>query len=90
MEGGFTDEQKAVGGLLVYVNDQGTLNTCKGLIRSEDKAAAVEAGVLAHHKAEAPQAKPDISAKLREDLNKVVLGARQSAVIDNGDLLVAM
>ena len=90
IEGSFTDAQKAVGGLLVYVSADGSLDTCKGLIRAEDKAAAVEAGVLAHHKAEAPKAKQDISAKLREDLSKVVLGARQSAVINNGELLVAM
>lgn len=90
LKGDFSETARTVAGMLVYVNSTGELQVCDGLIRPEDKALAVEAGVIANHKAVAPTTKPDISAALRTDLNKVVLGAQQSAAIDDPDLLLAM
>ena len=44
LDGAFSAEQKAVSGVLVYVNQSGEVQTAEGLVRREDRAAAIEAG----------------------------------------------
>ena len=86
MKGAFTDEQKAHSGIIMYVDYNGRVELIEGLVRSEDQAAAIEAGVLkkSAHK-ETPKKSP-ISAKLQENLNRVVIGARQNALLDDPTL----
>jgi ParB family transcriptional regulator, chromosome partitioning protein len=89
IEGDFTTDQKAHSGVIVYVDQRGNLAACEGLVRKEDKAAAVKAGILAasRHDTEAAPKSP-ISQKLREDLARVSQGARQHAALRDPDLLL--
>ncbi|MFC3615623.1 ParB/RepB/Spo0J family partition protein [Lutimaribacter marinistellae] len=89
LDGTFSEVQKALSGAMVYVDHDGDLSVCGGLIAKEDRAAAEAAGILQpsqHGKSDT--AKPAISAKLQDDLNRVATGARQNAVLDHPDLLL--
>ncbi|MCA0869285.1 hypothetical protein LCL97_00465 [Seohaeicola saemankumensis] len=89
LDGTYSEVQKALSGAMVYVDHDGDLSVCGGLIAKEDRAAAEAAGILQpsqHGKSDI--AKPAISAKLQDDLNRIATGARQSAVLDHPDLLL--
>jgi ParB family transcriptional regulator, chromosome partitioning protein len=90
LKGMFSAEQKAVSGVLIHVSPQGELRQHEGLVRPEDKAKAIAAGVL-HKPSEDTKAdtpKGPISAKLAEDLARITRGARQNAVLDQPDLVL--
>ena len=85
-DGGFTAEQHAHAGVVIYVDHSGDVEVIEGLVRQEDQEAAIAAGVLkkSAHK-ETPKKSP-ISAKLQEDLDRIVIGARQNALLDDPTL----
>ena len=89
LAGAFSDEQKAVSGVVIYVDQSGSVQTIEGLVTREDRPAAIEAGFLttSAHKTEAAQKSP-ISAKLADDLSRIAKGARQHAVLRDPDLLL--
>ena len=87
-EGVYTDEQKAHAGIVLYIDHDGSVKMMEGLVRSDDREAAEAAGILAkskHQKQEQPKKSP-ISEKLRGDLNRIVTGARQNALLDDPTL----
>ncbi|MGH1416321.1 MAG: ParB/RepB/Spo0J family partition protein [Pelagimonas sp.] len=86
VDGAFTDEQQAHAGIVIYVDHSGELKVIEGLVRQEDQQAAIAAGVLkkSAHK-ETPKKSP-ISAKLQEDLDRIVIGTRQNALLDDPTL----
>ncbi|MEO3416200.1 ParB/Srx family N-terminal domain-containing protein [Roseovarius sp. CAU 1744] len=89
LDGDFTADQKQVAGCVAYVRSDGTIDLCAGLIRPEDKTAAIEAGILAksnHAAAAAP--KNPYSQKLRDDLDAIKLAALQNAMLDQPELLL--
>lgn len=89
-EGDWSAAQKAHAGVILYVDSSGALQAVEGLVRREDKAAAIDAGVLQpsqHPDADAAPKSP-ISTKLAEDLARVAQGARQHAMLRNPDLLI--
>lgn len=91
LDGGFTDEQKAVSGVLFYVDQSGTLKTLEGLVTREDRAGAIEAGFLRpsiHSDSGSEIPKSPISNALRDDLGRVAMGARQHAILRDPDLLL--
>lgn len=92
LDGAFTDDQKAVAGVLVYVSREGVLHRAEGMVRREDRAAAIEAGFLraSSHAALSTEDAPKspISQKLRDDLSRVAQGARQHAMLRDPDLLI--
>lgn len=91
LDGGFSEEQKALAGIIVYVDSRGDLKTADGLVKREDRAAAIEAGFLraSAHLADAAEApKSPISAALKDDLGRVATGARQHAILRDPDLLL--
>lgn len=90
LDGGFSAAQKSVAGIVVHVERDGMLRATHGLVKPEDKRAAVDAGVLqtSQHKGSGDTPKSPISAKLAEDLARVARGARQNAVLDHPDLLL--
>ncbi|PHS19330.1 MAG: hypothetical protein COA78_00315 [Blastopirellula sp.] len=90
LDGDFTDEQKTLAGCIVYVGNDGEVKVSAGLIKPEDKTAAVEAGVLtkSHHGAAPAAPKNPYSQKLRDDLDAVKLAALQNAMLDQPDLLL--
>ncbi|TCS50359.1 ParB family protein [Primorskyibacter sedentarius] len=89
LAGAFSDEQKAVSGVVIHVDQSGSVQTIEGLITREDRPAAIEAGFLrtSAHKTEAAH-KSAISAKLADDLSRIAKGARQHAVLRDPDLLL--
>jgi ParB family transcriptional regulator, chromosome partitioning protein len=94
LDGDYSPEQKAVSGVLVYVRHDGSLGYESGLVRPEDKAAAIAAGLLtpsaygSDEVADAP--KPVHSAALVGDLNRIATGARQHAGLRDPDLILAL
>tara|TARA_R110002074_G_scaffold98565_4_gene213346 strand:- start:833 stop:2680 length:1848 start_codon:yes stop_codon:yes gene_type:complete len=88
MDGDFTDEQRATSGVVIYVTNDGSVKVEAGFIRAEDKAAAIEAGIMEpsrHVTTEAPPKSP-ISDTLRGDLDRIGTGARQNAMLDDPKL----
>ena len=90
LDGDFTEDQKALAGCVIHVGQSGELQVTGGLIRSEDKKAAIEAGILApsHHSSAEKAPKNPYSQKLRDDLDAVKLAALQNAMLDQPDLLL--
>ena len=95
LEGEYTDVQKDCAGIILYVSNSGELSVVEGLVKPEDKEAAVAAGVLAaskHKKSDAAEtsSKPRMSQALVDDLARVVTGARQHAAVNNPGLILAL
>lgn len=92
LDGEWSDDQKTVAGVLLYVNQSGQLQTAEGMVKREDRAAAIEAGVLRNPSRSTGGAdaapKSPISAKLQDDLDRIAKGARQHAMLRDHDLLV--
>lgn len=91
LEGDFTEGQKAHAGCVVYVDQSGGLKVEAGLIKPEDKKAALAAGVLqksAHGSGDNKVPKNPYSQKLRDDLEAIKLAALQNAMLEQSSLLV--
>ena len=91
LDGTFTEAEKALAGVLVYVDRAGNLQCETGLIRGTDKKAAIDAGVLAksNHAGNSGTKSP-ISNKLRIDLDRIATGARQNAALRDPELLLTL
>ncbi|WP_159087086.1 ParB/RepB/Spo0J family partition protein [Loktanella sp. Alg231-35] len=91
LDGDFTDAQKAIAGCVVYVGNGGKREITAGLIKSEDKKAAIEAGILqkSNHagSGEKPPKNP-YSQKLQADLDAIKLASLQNAMLEQPDLLI--
>jgi ParB family chromosome partitioning protein len=91
VDGTFSDEQKAHAGVLVFIDNSGTLQFETGLVRGADKKAAIEAGVLAKSNDTGNAGtKSPISNKLRIDLDRITTGARQDASLRDPEMLLAL
>lgn len=88
LDGDYSDAERGVSGVIVYVAGDGCLQHCAGLIRNEDRAAAEATGVLAPSAQKPDQPKSPISAKLADDLARIALGAKQNALLNDPDLLL--
>ena len=93
IKGDFTDAQRAVAGYYVYVSHSGTVQMSGPWVRTEDRAAAIEAGVLTGHAAgatgsdAAPAPKSPYSGALVEDMKAIRLAAIQTALLDKPDMV---
>lgn len=82
LDGDYSEDQKAHAGCIILVNGSGKPEITAGLVRPEDKKAAIEAGVL-----QAPQVtksdvpKPPHSQKLVADMQAALL-AKPELVLD--------
>lgn len=96
LDGAYSDVQKDCAGIILHVTNSGELNVIEGLVKPEDKEAAIEAGVLAaskHKKTDSTadtSSKPRMSQALVDDLKRVVTGARQHAAVNKPDLILAL
>ena len=90
LDGDFTEDQKAVAGCVVHVGQDGQLQITGGLVRPEDKKAAIVAGILAtsHHGSSEKAPRNPYSQKLRDDLDAIKLAAMQNAMLDQPELLL--
>lgn len=91
IDGDFSAEQRAVSGVVIYVDNRGNLQASEGLVRREDLAAARAAGFIksSSHENEAKPKSP-ISNALADDLHRITTGARQHAAMRDPDLLLAL
>lgn len=93
IKGDFTDAQRAVAGYYVYVSHSGTVQVSGPWVRTEDRAAAIEAGTLAGHAAHvdsgdaAPAPKSPYSGALVEDMKAIRLAAIQTALVDKPEMV---
>lgn len=92
IDGDFSAEQKAVSGVVIYVDREGQVCTAEGLVRPDDKAAARAAGLIAGpaRAEEADKPKSPISNALADDLRRVFTGARQHAALRDPDMILAL
>lgn len=89
LDGIYTDTHKALSGVFVHVQHDGSLHVTEGLVRREDRADAIAAGIMReslHDRDNTP--KSPISQKLRDDLNNVAKGARQHALLRDPELVL--
>ena len=100
LDGGFTEGQRALSGVMVYLNFHGELQRVEGLVLPEDKPAAIEAGFLhasahvAHdteegeegEEGEAP--KSPYSGALVQDMKAIRLAAVQTALLAKPELVL--
>lgn len=93
IKGDFTDAQRAVAGYYVYVSHSGTVQMSGPWVRTEDRAAAIEAEVLTGHAAHAtggdaaPAPKSPYSGALVEDMKAIRLAAIQTALLDKPEMV---
>mgnify|MGYP002715249550 CR=1 FL=1 len=93
IKGDFTDAQRAVAGYYVYVSHSGTVQLSGPWVRTEDRAAAIEAEVLTGHAGHAdggdaaPAPKSPYSGALVEDMKAIRLAAIQTALLDKPDMV---
>jgi len=94
LEGDYTAAQRAVAGVFLYVQSNGTLCESGPLVSPYDRAEAIEAGVLTGHAAtrhgaasveDAP--KSPYSGALVEDMKAVRLAAVQTALLDRPEMV---
>ena len=87
-EGDYTQEQRALAGVILTVDRDGQLQASNGMVRGNDRAEAEAAGIIApnNHKPTEKVSKAAISDKLRMDLRRMETGARQNALLDDPKL----
>ena len=88
LDGEYTDDQKAVSGCFVVVNQSGRPEVTAGLVRPEDKTAAIKAGVLTAPARPAPAPKSPYSQKLTADMQAIRLAAVQAALLAKPELVL--
>jgi ParB family chromosome partitioning protein len=92
LDGTYSDVQKALAGALVYVDQNGKLSVCAGLVAKADRAAAEAAGILSpsRHGVKEDGNAPVFPGKLQADLGCIARAARQSTLLDHPDLLLEL
>lgn len=87
-KGEFSTSQLCYSGIVVLVDNNGEIEIAEGLVRQQDQATAIEAGVLeaSKHKAVNETPKSPISSALATDLGRIVTGSRQNMLLDDPKL----
>ncbi|MEP5730317.1 MAG: ParB/RepB/Spo0J family partition protein [Sulfitobacter sp.] len=89
LDGDYSENQKVHGGCILLVNGSGKVEITAGLVRPENKKAAIEAGVL-----QAPQTnksdtpKSPYSQKLVADMQAIRLASVQAALLAKPELVL--
>ena len=91
LDGNYSENQKAHAGCIILVNSSGALEVTAGLVRSEDKKAAIEAGVLsAPQTSKSDTPKSPYSQKLVADMQAIRLASVQAALLAKPELVLDM
>lgn len=89
LEGDYTENQKAHAGCILLVSNSGKIEMTAGLVRSNDKKAAIEAGVLqAPQTAKQDTPKSPYSQKLVADMQAIQLASVQAALLAKPELVL--
>lgn len=90
-EGDYTEAQKQLSGAMVYVNHAGDICAVEGLVKKEDQAAAIAAGLLeapSHEGTTTQKPKPAYSQKFVDDMQAIRLAAVQTAMLDKPEFVL--
>lgn len=86
MTGDYTEDQKRHSGIMVHVAHDGEVRVTSGLVRKEDQAAAIDAGLIeaSKHGATTTMAKdkPAYSQKFIDDMTAIRLASVQTALLE--------
>ncbi len=89
LDGDYSEDQKAHAGCIILVSSSGALEVSAGLVRSEDKKAAIEAGVLsAPQTSKSAAPKSPYSQKLVADMQAIRLASVQAALLSKPELVL--
>ena len=91
MEGDFSAEQRALSGIVFYIDQRGAVSAHAGMVRKQELAQAIAAGFVQDHARKTDEAaapKPDFTAALTDDMRAIRLHAAQAALLDKPDLLL--
>ncbi|MEO0762635.1 MAG: ParB/RepB/Spo0J family partition protein, partial [Pseudomonadota bacterium] len=89
LDGDYAEDQKAHAGCIILVNSAGQIEVTAGLVRAEDKTAAIEAGVLQAPTTTKPDTpKSPYSQKLVADMQAIRLAAVQAALLAKPELVL--
>ena len=89
LDGDFSEDQKAHAGCIILLNGSGKLEITAGLVRPEDKKAAIETGVLqAPQTSKSDTPKSPYSQKLAADMQAIRLAAVQAALLAKPELVL--
>ena len=89
LDGDYSEDQKTHAGCIILVNNSGQVEITAGLVRPEQKKAAIDAGVL-----QAPQTtktdtpKSPFSQKLTADMQAIRLASVQAALLAKPELVL--
>ncbi|WP_108862350.1 ParB/RepB/Spo0J family partition protein [Ruegeria sp. Alg231-54] len=95
LDGEYQPEQKALGGIMVFVRHNGEISALRGLIKPEDQNAAIEQDLIAEpskpSKSTTSDAdKPAFSQKFIDDMVAIRLGAIQTAMLDKPEFVLSL
>ena len=89
LDGDYSEDQKAHSGCIILVNGSGKIETTAGLVRPEDKKAAIDAGVLqAPQTSKSDTPKSPHSQKLVADMQAIRLASVQAALLAKPELVL--
>jgi len=89
LDGDYSEDQKAHAGCILLVNGSGKVEVTAGLVRPDDKKAAIEAGVLQAPQSSKPDApKSPYSQKLVADMQAIRLASVQAALLAKPELVL--
>jgi ParB family transcriptional regulator, chromosome partitioning protein len=93
VEGDYSEAQKQHAGVMVYVSHSGKVETIQGLVKKDDQAAAIDAGVLtasAHEDNGTTTAAPkaEFSQKFMADMQAVRLAAVQTGMLEKPEFVL--
>ncbi len=89
LDGDHTEDQKAHAGCIILVSGSGTLEITAGLVRPDDKKAAIDAGVLqAPQTAKSDTPKSPYSQKLVTDMEAIRMASVQAALLTKPELVL--
>ena len=94
LNGDYSIDQRALSGVIVYVDRSGDLQSHMGLVKADDIEQAVEAGFITPSQHEEIEAtandvkKPEFTAKFTGDLTAIRLAAVQTALLDKPEFVL--
>ncbi len=89
LDGDYCEDQKAHSGCIIFVNTSGKVEITAGLVRPEEKKAAIAAGVLQAQQTSKPDTpKSPYSQKLTADMQAILLACVQAALLAKPELLL--
>lgn len=88
LDGEFTEAQKTLGGIIVYVGRDGKTEFVEGAVKPEDDQAAQDAEFLSKIEPIEKTEKSDYSIAFVEDMDAIAKGSLQAKLLNNPELVL--